>query len=239
MAGVNVFGLRPWADDISWTWIYQRAEARGSRQVLSIQKALGSAFCAAFSVFYHHKDRVSAQEVKSLHLILIFEAEIYFQVKFTFHKWHSTGIFLGFCRWTTTPGISNTHRNWVAQRLWSKACFSGRTKRNQCKYFNLNRNQKSLLLEDVQKRSRIVGILTTPTSHRQEKRYQCRPSSGSASASFPPFHLHHDWHSQAAADASGTFRIKSEQRYTLAGKAVSVATRLIKVFLTICMLEVL
>lgn len=86
MAGVNVFGLRPWADDISWTWIYQRAEAGGSRQVLSIQKALGSAFCAAFSVFYHHKDRVSAQEVKSLHLILIFEAEIYFQVKFTFHK---------------------------------------------------------------------------------------------------------------------------------------------------------
>lgn len=96
----------------------------------------------------------SVQEVKQFQLILIFEAEIYFQVKFTFHTWHSIGTFFGLPLvnwWTMAPEISNMSMKAVAQRLWSKAYFSGGTKRNQWKHFNWNRKQKSLSLEDVEK----------------------------------------------------------------------------------------
>lgn len=94
-----------------------------------------------------------------------------------------------FCGWTKALAISNTPGKSAAWRLWFKSHFAGGTKRNQWKHFNWNRNQKSYCSK-MFKRSRAAGMLTDPTSHRQEQHYQCRPSSGSALGSFPPFHLH-------------------------------------------------
>lgn len=76
------------------------------------------------------------------------EAKICFQVKRTVQWWHSTAVSVDEPR---PRAISNTPGKSAAWRLWFKSRFSGGTKRNQPKHFNRNRNQKSHLLEDVQK----------------------------------------------------------------------------------------
>lgn len=64
-----------------------------------------------------------------------------------FH-WNLPGVSVGEPR---PQGSVTRLENQLPQSLQSKAYFSGGTKRNQWKHFNRNRNQKSLLLEDVQK----------------------------------------------------------------------------------------